>query len=1426
MTSEALSQLASDLRREPGAPQRTQDDDQFASPLNQDPTELGHHPRTYQLEMLEQSLRRNIIVAMDTGSGKSLIAILRIQAEIERCPEHKLVWFLAPNVALATQQAKAIMDHIPSIQSRVLVGADGVDRWTNQWVWDQVLDGIRVVTSTYQVLLDALVHGFVRMMRLSLIVFDEAHHCIASHPANRIMQDFYHSRDVADQDQLPSILGLTASPIIKNKAGDLEVLETNLNAISRSPKLHRDELLRYVFVPKLILIVYPSFDKLTKSQALDSLVRIRASLNVEEDPWVIALRSDESTRKSAQLRKAILDHKTHCQHQLKSLNRKGEIIHQELGSFAADWYISRCVQRLQSNIPDYSTDFDSLPVKENAYLRYQLSGIQLLPSSDSELLLHKTHLSPKFHMLVDFLVGQESASFSGLVFVKTRAEVSVLAHLLSIYFRTRDAFTVSTFVGASNASGQRADISELVDLKLQKDTLADFRSGQKNLVVATAALEEGINISACNVVVCFEKPPNLKSFIQRRGRARKSESKFVLMLSADEDPKVIRTWQQLENDMQQAYQDDMRLLREIQAIEEMEETDMEFIVESTGAKMTLADSISHLNHFCATLPNRGFGVSKPIFVFNHEANEGVGRSIIAKVTLPISVDPSMREASSTPWQTEKNAKRHAAFEAYIKLYHGGLISENLLPFQGYQKGDSDPEIINEKVASIIEVSDQVDPWYVIAAEWRKAEENETCSEATITIYDGDCVIAAMQILLPCLIPSTPTVSLHWNESTLFTAVIGTQRCISYSRADMHRAAQVTSTLLSSVFAKRMIEKKLDFAALFVPPLFEEIQTWLDNHRGTDKVQMMMEKNLLSSANPGIGLVRDLSKSGTAFIFNSVQDAPDNLSELLSDGKSAEGGQPDNDLYLTVSKFPKRADFIHEVPIQNREQAVTRGTHVLRAQNCAIDRLPFKYSCFAVLVPSILHYIGVHLLTGHLCDTLLSSLNFADLSLVRTAISTTAAREPVNYQRQEFLGDSVLKFFASLTLMSTHLQWHEGLLSRSKDHIVSNYSLQKAAVKQGLDRYIITKPFTGKKWRPAYVFEILERKLPENRRLSTKTLADVVEALIGGSMLDGGYEKALGCLRIFLPDVPWSSVEQMHNVLNSSYQFSLHFPPQFSHLETLIGYSFNLKSLPIEALTHSSYLGPNTSSSYERLEFLGDAVLDSIVVSTAYAHEPPIPTHTLHLIRTTVVNGPFLAFLCLYHSTPITRIEMITNSLDKSVAPVETQRPLHIWMFMRYFSPEIRRAQQACLARFESLRDRVVECLARGTSVPWALLAHLDAPKFFSDIIEALLGAIFIDSDGSMGACEAFLEQLGVMGYLRRVMSGTVALYHPKEELGQLVDTEQLRYECSTDGSDRAKLTCVVWVGEREVARVEDGSNRIEVETRAAEEAVRVLKSER
>ncbi|RJE25753.1 hypothetical protein PHISCL_01941 [Aspergillus sclerotialis] len=125
----------------------------------------------------------------------------------------QLIWFLAPTISLCEQQYKVISSQIPAVRSRTITGLDKVNLWTDQNIWDAVLHDVRIVISTHRVLADALGHGFVRMSRLALIVYDEAHHCKKDHPANIVMRDFYHpTLAVHGPENVPHILGLTASP--------------------------------------------------------------------------------------------------------------------------------------------------------------------------------------------------------------------------------------------------------------------------------------------------------------------------------------------------------------------------------------------------------------------------------------------------------------------------------------------------------------------------------------------------------------------------------------------------------------------------------------------------------------------------------------------------------------------------------------------------------------------------------------------------------------------------------------------------------------------------------------------------------------------------------------------------------------------------------------------------------------------------------------------------------------------------------------------------------------------------------------------------------------------------------------------------------------------------------------------------------------
>ena len=80
---------------------------------------------------------------------------------------------------------------------------------------------------------------------------------------------------------------------------------------------------------------------------------------------------------------------------------------------------------------------------------------------------------------------------------------------------------------------------------------------------------------------------------------------------------------------------------------------------------------------------------------------------------------------------------------------------------------------------------------------------------------------------------------------------------------------------------------------------------------------------------------------------------------------------------------------------------------------------------------------------------------------------------------------------------------------------------------------------------------------------------------------------------------------------------------YSQLEKRLNYTFKDKQLIIEALTHKSYKKPYNN---ERLEFLGDAVLDLIVGEYLFNKFPNSNEGVLSKIRASLVNESGFALL--------------------------------------------------------------------------------------------------------------------------------------------------------------------------------------------------------
>ncbi len=84
------------------------------------------------------------------------------------------------------------------------------------------------------------------------------------------------------------------------------------------------------------------------------------------------------------------------------------------------------------------------------------------------------------------------------------------------------------------------------------------------------------------------------------------------------------------------------------------------------------------------------------------------------------------------------------------------------------------------------------------------------------------------------------------------------------------------------------------------------------------------------------------------------------------------------------------------------------------------------------------------------------------------------------------------------------------------------------------------------------------------------------------------------------------------------------PDTLASLEDRIGYSFSDPSLLVEATTHTSFSAEHAVPSYERLEFLGDAVLGCAAASMIFDAYPDAPEGEMSKLRAVVVDRRSLA----------------------------------------------------------------------------------------------------------------------------------------------------------------------------------------------------------
>ncbi|XP_067013187.2 endoribonuclease Dcr-1 [Anabrus simplex] len=159
-------------------------------------------------------------------------------------------------------------------------------------------------------------------------------------------------------------------------------------------------------------------------------------------------------------------------------------------------------------------------------------------------------------------------------------------------------------------------------------------------------------------------------------------------------------------------------------------------------------------------------------------------------------------------------------------------------------------------------------------------------------------------------------------------------------------------------------------------------------------------------------------------------------------------------------------------------------------------------------------------------------------------------------------------------------------------------------------------------------------------------------------------------------------------------------------EQRIGYKFRDRSYLLQALTHASYSPNRLTDCYQRLEFLGDAVLDYLITRHLYEDSRQHSPGALTDLRSALVNNTIFASLAVRYG---------------------------FHKYFRHLSPGLNEVVDRFVRIQEENGHTISEEYYLIEEEECEEAEDVEVPKALGDVFESVAGAIFLDSDMSLDA---------------------------------------------------------------------------------------------
>ncbi|MDI6826222.1 MAG: DEAD/DEAH box helicase [Candidatus Aenigmarchaeota archaeon] len=458
-------------------------------------------PRLYQETIATTAIKKNCLVVLPTGMGKTLVGIMVAAHRLYEKPNSKVL-MIAPTRPLSAQHQKTFQ-HYLNIDPKEIILITGKVRPEDRKV---LYERARVVVSTPQCIQNDIENKILHLAPYNLLIVDETHRSVKRY-SYTFVADYY-----IKQSSNPLILGLTASPGgIRDK---IEEVKKNLHIEAVEIRTEKDEDVKPYIQEMKIERVYVELP--------EELQRVRRYLEKaykKRLEWLISS-------------KLIFSIKT-MKRELLELQKEIGKMYEQTRDFMVARALTTCAQAIkiehamelletQGITPLYKYFLDLEKSKKSYATRNLLNDSDVINAiKETKELFIKGVEHPKQEKLIEIIKEEirKKPNTKIITFANYRSSVEKIVKMLQ-----SNGIEAREFIGQTIKGGKGLKQKEQIEI------LNEFRYELFNVLVSTSIGEEGLDVVATDVAIFYDEVSSEIRLIQRRGRVGRQVPGRVIFL--------------------------------------------------------------------------------------------------------------------------------------------------------------------------------------------------------------------------------------------------------------------------------------------------------------------------------------------------------------------------------------------------------------------------------------------------------------------------------------------------------------------------------------------------------------------------------------------------------------------------------------------------------------------------------------------------------------------------------------------------------------------------------------------------------------------------------------------------------------------------------------------------------------------------------